>query len=296
MVWVTRNGTEQLLSAPARNYDQPRLSPDGRRVAVDIREKYSSQVGVYDTTRDTLTRLTFEGTINEYPVWTPDGRRIVFQSSRDGGGNLFWQMADGSGGIDRLTNTTDGEVPMSYPSDGQTLAVVDLHSTGFAISTLRTSDRKMQPFLDSPGYRDAPQFSPDGHWLAYVSDETGHKEIYVQPYPGPGGKWQISTDGGSEPMWNPNGRELFYRSGNNDEKLMAVDISTQSGFAPGKPHQLFQGNYLPDPYARANYDVSPDGQRFLMLKPIGQSEAAPTQIDVVLNWTEELKRLVPMGK
>ena len=122
---------------------------------------------------------------------------------------------------------------------------------------------------------------------------AGHSEVCVQPYPGPGGKWQISTDGGTEPVWNPNGRELFYRSG---DKLMAVDIATQRGFAAGTPQMLFEGRYETAMVPIDNYDVSPDGQRFLMLKPSEQAQAAPTQINVVLNWFEELKRRVPAGK
>jgi len=138
-----------------------------------------------------------------------------------------------------------------------------------------------------------PQFSPDGRWLAYISNESGRYEIYVQPYPGPGGKWQISTEGGTEPAWNQNRRELFYRSG---EKMIAVDIATQPNFSAGKPRMLFEGPYLPASIPMANYDVSPDGQRFLMLKPVEQEGAAPTQINVVLNWFAELNQKVPTGK
>ncbi len=126
-----------------------------------------------------------------------------------------------------------------------------------------------------------------------MSDESGPYEIYVQPYRGPGGKWQISTEGGTEPKWNPNGRELFYRSG---DKMMAVDIATQPGFSAGKPRMLFEGRYQLSPVQSDDYDVSRDGQRFLMLKPIDQGEGAPTQINVVLNWFEELKQKVPTGK
>ncbi|HEY4579611.1 MAG TPA: hypothetical protein VIG89_01130, partial [Candidatus Acidoferrales bacterium] len=126
-----------------------------------------------------------------------------------------------------------------------------------------------------------------------ISDESGRYEVYVQPYPGPGGKWQISTDGGTEPVWSPNGRELFYRSG---EKMMAVDIATQPSFAVGKPKVLFEGQYVPSPITFPNYDVSADGQRFLMLKASGQAEAASTQIVVVQNWFEELQRRVPPGR
>jgi len=174
-------------------------------------------------------------------------------------------------------------------------------TTGYDIWVLRMGDpsagsgqvRKTQPFLRTRFDEAAPQFSPDGRWLVYVSNESGHFEVYAQPYPGPGGKWQISTEGGTEPVWNPNGRELFYRSG---DKMMAVDITTQPSFAAGKPRMLFEGQYVPTPATLPNYDVSPDGQRFLMLKPSEQEQSAPTQINVVLNWFEELKRRVPAGK
>ena len=126
--------------------------------------------------------------------------------------------------------------------------------------------------------------------MAYLSDESGRQESYVRPYPGPGRKWQISTDGGTEPVWNPNGRELFYRNGN---KVMAVDIATEPVFAAGKPRLLFTGDYMRTSRGIPNYDVSRDGRRFLMVQPSAQENATPTQIIVVLNWFEELKRLVP---
>jgi len=221
-------------------------------------------------------------------------------SNREGPLSIFWQLADGSGGLERLTRINgETSVPFSWSPDGQLLAFVFVAPpTAPDISVLRLSDRKAQRFLQTETtgtFDDAPQFSPDGRWLAYASDESGRREIYVQPYPGPGGKWQISTDGGNEPLWNRNGRELFYRI---NDKMMAVDISTQPGFAAGKPRQLFVGPYLKNAagYARPNYDVSLDGQRFLMVKPIEQEQVAPAQIIVVLNWTEELKRLVPVEK
>jgi eukaryotic-like serine/threonine-protein kinase len=161
------------------------------------------------------------------------------------------------------------------------------------IWVLRLGDHKAQPFLRTPFDEATPRFSPDGHWLAYISTESGRYEVYVQPYPGPGGKWQISTEGGTEPAWNPNGRELFYRNG---DKMMAVEITTQPGFAAGTPLMLFEGPYEPGPVQTANYDVSRDGQRFLMVKPSESAEAAPTQINVVLNWFEELKQKVATGK
>ena len=286
LVWVNRNGTEQPLPAPAHAYGYPRLSPDGRRVAVAITE-LGNPVWLYDLSRETLTRFTFDGTLNQFPTWTPDGKRIVFDSNQEGPVNLFWQLADGSGGLERLTTSEFSHWPNSWSPDGQLLAYVEGNpTTAWDIWVLRLSDRKAQPFLRTPANEAAARFSPDGRWLAYVSDESGPWEIYVQPYPGPGGKWQISAEGGTEPAWNPNGRELFYRSG---DKMMAVDIATQPGFSAGRPRVLFEGQYQPGLAPVANYAVSPDAQRFLMLKPVEQ--AAPAQINVVLNWLEELKRL-----
>ena len=203
-------------------------------------------------------------------------------------GGIFWQRADGSGGPERLC--CDGGGPCS------SLVLVPGRASdrggwaggaGGDLSVFRRGDSKVQVLIQTPFARGA-MFSPDGRLAGVFFDETGRSEIYVQPYPGPGGKWQISTEGGTEPLWNRNGRELFYRSG---DRMMAVDITTQPGFSAGKPKLLFEGPYEPT-LTNANYDVSPDGQRFLMLKA-GETEAAPTQINVVLNWFEELKRRVP---
>jgi serine/threonine protein kinase len=299
LVWVSRNGTEQPLAAPEHGYGTPRLSPDGRLVSVRIMEQ-DSQLWLYDLSRETLTRLTFEGSASGTPAWTPDGKRLAFQSNKEGSAlNLFWLLADGSGGLERLTTSEYIQAPSSWSPDGQLLAFVEANpSTQRDIWVLRMSDpgapgqaRKAQPFLRTQFDEAAPRFSPDGRWLAYISNESGRYEIYVQPYPGPGGKWQISTEGGTEPVWNPNGRELFYRSG---DKMMAVDIATQPSFAAGKPRMLFEGSYLPTAGTIQNYDVTHDGQRFLMLKANEQAQA-PVQINVVLNWFEELKRRVPAG-
>jgi eukaryotic-like serine/threonine-protein kinase len=294
MVWVSRNGEEQPLLAAPHSYQFPRVSPDGRRVAVTIVEQ-DQQIWVYDTARDTLTRLTFEGNTNSNVTWSPDGRRIAFASNQAHPGTLnsFWRASDGSGSTERLTTSDYQHSPNSFSPDGQLLTFTETTpDTGRDIWVLKLADRKAQPFLRTPYEETAPKFSPDGRWLAYSSDESGRREIYVQPYPGPGGKWQISTDGGQEPVWNPHGGELFFRNGS---KIMAVDVDTTSGFSAGKPRMLFEGPYLPTPGSLQFYDVSPDGRRFLMLKPSEQTTSL-VQIVVVQNWFEELKQKVPAGK
>jgi serine/threonine protein kinase/Tol biopolymer transport system component len=293
LVWVSRNGAEQPLATPAHYYTLPRLSPDGGHLAVTILEQ-EANIWLYDLWRETLTRFTFEGNSNQNPVWTPDGKRITFASNKDGSQNIFWQLADGSGGLERLTTSESAQAPLSWSRDGQLFAFQERNPvSGLDIWVLRLGDRTVQPFLRTQFSESAPTFSGDGHWLAYISDESGRSEVYVQPYPG-GGKSQISTDGGTEPVWNPNGKELFYRSG---DKMLAVDITTQPSFAVGKPRMLFQGTYLPTRVSSPNYDVSADGQRFLMLKPSEQtSSPSLTQIVVVENWFEELKQKVPTGK
>jgi Tol biopolymer transport system component len=250
------------------------------------------QVWVYELAQDTMTRFTFEGSTNNNPEWTPDGSRIAFTSDKDGPRSVFWQKADGSGGLEKLTSSEYLRAPISWSADGQLLSFIEVNpTTGNDIWVLDMKDRKAVPFLRTP-FNEVGWFSPDGRWMAYNSNESGRYEVYVQPYPGPGGKWQISTDGGMDARWSANGRELTYRNG---DKMMAVDITTQPEFSAGKPKVLFAGPYIPPSPNFSYYDVSADGQRFLMLKPTEQAQAA-TQIVVVQNWFEELKQKVPTGK
>ena len=190
---------------------------------------------------------------------------------------LSRQRADGTGGFENLSDAND--VPQSWLPNGRSLAVVRQSSTtGADILVLDVDNQSTQPFANSAANETSPVFSPDGRWMVYVSDETGRREVYVRAYPGPEGKWQISSGGGVEPAWNRNGREVFYRSGS---KMMSVTVQTEQGFAADQPHMLFEGRYRFAPYPTANYDVSLDGQRFLMLKP---AEVPITDIHVVLNW------------
>ena len=292
LVWVDRKGAVEVLPAPPHGYGLQKLSPDGKRVL----EFFDGNVWIYDLTRDTLTKMTFEGN-NSNNGWTPDGERIIFRSNKHGGAlNLYWKPADGSGAEERLTNSPNAQLPGSFTPDGKEFVYVELNpQTNYDIWVLpMEGERKPRLFLQTPFYDGNPRLSPDGRWLSYGSDESGRFEVYVTPYPGPGGKWQISTDGGVEQSWSPDGKEIFYRSGPRREKFMVVDIQTQPTFSAGKPRLMFEGIYGSPGGIGANYSVSPDGKRFLMTRPVAEQQSALTQINLIQNWFEELKRRVPM--
>jgi Tol biopolymer transport system component len=258
-------------------------------------------IWVYDLSRGTLTRLTFEGA-NSRPLWTPDGKRIAFRSDKLGLRNLFWKLADGTGAEEQLTKIEYFNNLGSVSPDGKLAFynVIDPKNRRDIWMVPLEGERKPSVFLQTPFEEAGPKISPDGRWLAHTSNESGRIEIYVRAFPGPGGKWQISTEGGEEPLWARNGRELFYRTG---DKMMAVDVNQSrdrngavaSGFSAGTPRLVFEGKYE-RLLNEANFDISPDGQRFLMIKPSEQQAQAAMQIHVVLNWFEELKRRGPAGR
>jgi Tol biopolymer transport system component len=302
--WVDRQGMETLLGVPTRNYLSPRISPDGGRVAfqiIDFSKNVDIQLWVHDVTRGTTTRVTFDRS-SANPVWTPDGKRLLYVSGviADPNGTLLSVAADGSGQPVTLLSEGFLPAPQTVSPDGK--MVMGIHSTnigadnpasGNEIWTLplngegKAADAKPQPFLDTRFTRGNFRFSPDGKWLAFESNDTGRNEVYVVPYPGPGGKSQISTDGGTQPRWNHSGRELFFRNG---DKMMAVDVETGAAFRAGAPYMLFEK-------AANDYDVAPDGRRFLMLKPPAAGPGgAGSELHVILNWFEDLRRKVPLGK
>jgi serine/threonine protein kinase/Tol biopolymer transport system component len=293
LIWVDRSGKLEPLAAPPRPYSYPRISPDGQRVAVEI---YGAKIEIwlYNFARGTLVRLTPEGS-SQAPTWAPDGKRLAYRATRAGSRNILWRSVDGTGAEERLTTGEGNQTPNSWSPDGKMLAYDELGTAGIGVSVLSIEgERKARPFLQTRFSEEAPVFSPNGRWLAYVSNESGRNEIYVRPFPGPGEKFPISTEGGTEPLWARNGRELFYRSVDTD-KMMAIEVQTEPSFRASAPRVLFQGRFAGAIDQHAGYDISPDGQRFLMLKANEQSQA-PAQINVVLNWFEELKQKVPVGK
>jgi len=296
LAWVDRKGAALPLPAPQRPYNNPILSPDGRLAAIPI----GNDVWIYDLTRDTLTRLTFEGR-NNFPRWSPNSKRIAYSSERNGVQGIFWRLADGSGPEERLFTGAGLPRPSAFTPDGRSL-IYTANDTKTAqdiwVLPLEGDEaRKPHAFLQTPFAETTPHLSPDGRWLAYLSNESGRYEVYVRPFPGPGGKWQISTEGGSGVAWSPKGNEIFYRTGPQSEKRMAVDVQTQPTFSAGKPRLLFEAPMVsvqPLGGLAADYSVSPDGQRFLMVRATEQPQTAAAQINVVFNWFEELKKKVPV--
>jgi eukaryotic-like serine/threonine-protein kinase len=299
LVWVDRSGQERSLNVPTRSYFQPRLSPDEQRLAVMIGGAIgntSADIWVWDFSHENLSRVTDDGNHN-YLQWTPDGHRVSFLSqtgpvSSGGRGTISWKLVDNSNAaIETLLSGQPAGPPLSWSPDGRVLAFVNLHPvTRGDIWTVRVDEKSQpRPFLQTRFAEGSPTFSPDGRWLAYVSDESGRSEVYVQPFPGPGARIAISTGGGSEPVWPRRGHELFYRNG---DSMMAVEVTTGPTFTAGKPRRLFDGRYARSTALWPNYDVTADGQRFLMVKGV-EEFTFPTQINVVLNWDRELKRLVP---
>jgi Tol biopolymer transport system component len=282
MVWVDRRGKVEPVTPVRHDFQLPRISPDGQRIAVG----FDGEVWIYEIARGTFSRLTFRG--GGGPIWTPDGKRVAFRSFTDGPINQFWVPADGSGSAERLLTSEHAQFPGSFTPDGQHLAFMDIDpKTGNDLWVLPLQgERKAEPLVRTPFAERGAAFSPDGRWVAYTSRESGSWQVYVQPYGRAGGKAQISTDGGTEAVWARDGRELFYRS---DDKMMAVSVRSGGSFVAERARLLFEGRYARGPVAGfTNFDVSRDGQRFLMIKT--EQSSAPTQLNVVLNWFEELKR------
>jgi Tol biopolymer transport system component len=301
LVWVDRKGKEEPISAASNDYHAPRISPDGTKVALSIRAGDKSDIWIWDTVRETMTRLTFDG-FNGYSLWTSDGQRIAFSKATQAAAfsdSVYWKAADGTGEEEKLGSAPDRMLlPWSWSSDGKALALFEATGiTYYDIGILSMEGNHEHKSLLKEKYIEfQPKISPDGKWMAYASNESGQLEIYVRPFPDVNkGRWQVSTSGGDTPLWAPNGRELFYR---NAEAVMSVSVETEPAFKAGKPGILFRGTYVPLSISDGQpWDISPDGKRFLMLKPpvsTGGAPAAARKVDIVVNWFEELKRRAPV--
>jgi serine/threonine-protein kinase len=296
LVWVDRTGKEEPLAATPHAYQHPRLSPDGTRIALASYDQ-ESDIWVWDLRRATLTRLTLDPGEDQFPTWTPDGRRIVFSSNRGGQFNLWWQAADGTGAAEQLTTSSNPQLATGITPDGTAVVFYEVTPTmGRDLMQLALDGtRRVTPLLQTKFDEINGIVSPDGRWLAYESNSSGSFEIYVQPFPKVGGgQRQVSTSGGRQPLWARSGKELFYVDGNNALLRVPVEASGTTWNA-GTPMKLLEGGYVTGggTLGRA-YDVSPDGQRFLKITaPATDARAAPPALIVVQHWDEELKRLVP---
>jgi serine/threonine-protein kinase len=291
IVWMDRKGHETPINAPPRPYFDPVLSPDGRLVALSMGDE---DIWIWDLRSETLRRLTFGLGISANPQWTPDGRSIIFSSTRDGRvNNIYKQPADGSGSAARLTVSTLQQFVQSITPDGGRLIGFEMRSGGSDIVSWPAAggnEAAPETLVGTPAIEEDGRVSPDGRYLAYRSAETGRSELYVRPFPNvSGGRWQISTNGGANPRWAPNGREIFYLEPSG--ALMAVRVeANERTFSNGAPTKLFDAPSA----SGAGFTVHPDGQRFLMVKDAPRDPNAPVpQIVVVVGWFEELKSRLP---
>ena len=288
LVWVDQRGMEQSVTPLQMPFFTPRLSPDGQRITYETAGR-ERQIYVYDLNTGTNSRLTTEGQAGS-PIWTPDGKRIVFAWQKSAVSNLFSQPYDGSSPMERLTTSQYDTSPGSWSPDGQTLALAEIHPDTLDIVLLDARSGRVRSFLNSQFNEMYPEFSPDGRWIAYSSYESKRNEVYVRPFPGPGMKHQVSSGGGNQPLWARNGKQLFYRW---QDQVWVVDVRTDDGFVTSKPRLLFERPGYVSSEPIRGYDLSQDGQRFLMVKREQRKPTPVTEMILVQNWLEELKRRMP---
>lgn len=303
LVWVDRQGKATPLRVPAGRYGGPRVSPDGQKLSMEINNGITSDIWIYDLTRAVFARLTYDGTSEGGSlVWSPDSKRVFFSSRRPGPLNLYVQDADGKGPAERMLPGPNAAMVDSLSRDGRTLiftymapmtsepdAVPITGENGEIWAVQLHGARKPQPLVRGPHKHWGADLSPDGRWLAYLSDESGQFEVYVTSYPSLQGKWQVSTGWGTEVRWAPDGRELYWRS---NDRMMAASINTQRGFSASQPRILFS-EYLSGVPGLPQYDVARDG-RFLMLKAM-EAATDVTHINVASNWVASVKSSANAG-
>jgi serine/threonine-protein kinase len=307
--WMDRDGKTTTMRSTPANWSNIMFAPDGRRLAVDIVDGAQGDVWVYELAGDRLSRLTLDAALDYKPVWTPDGRRIAFASQRDGAFNLYWQRADGTGDAQRLTTSKNIQFPVSWHPSGKALAFYEQRpQTGNDLMILPMEGDEASGWkpgeprvlLSTRFAEGEPMFSPDGRWLAYVSNKTGRDEVYVRPFTGPEGEWQISTGGGSTPTWSRSRHELFYAGP--DARIMVSGYAVEGdAFRGGKSRvwsdALYRTQNRGFPFFRS-FDLHPDGQRFAIAKRLTGSggQAKVDKVVLVFNFFDELRRLAPRGR
>jgi len=292
--WLDSSGAAKPLLAKPDGYIRPSLSPDGSRLAISAED-----IWVYEWKRDTLTRLTFGPGVSIYPMWSPDGRYILFQSA----GGIFWTRSDGSGKPQPLTQSKNLQYPWSFTPDGKRLSFheqnpetsYDIWTVGVESDSAGLRAGKPEPFLQTAFDERHGTFSPDGRWIAYSSNESGAFQVYVRAYPDKGGTWQISNNGGVYPVWSRNGRELFFRT--NDNQIMVASYTAKGdSFMADKP-RVWSEKKIANVGLLANYDLAPDGKRIVALMPAETQDAQQDRNHVIFleNFFDELRRKVPLS-
>jgi serine/threonine-protein kinase len=297
--WVDRDGRTEGFVEEKGIYANPRLSPDGRRLSYTLLRDDNVDVWVYDLERGVPTRITFDEGYDADQIWSPDGKDLIFTSTRAGGDKVFRKRADGSGDVELVAECESACFPSSISPDGQTLAVIAASNSG-DIVLVEMDTGKNETFLGTPFLEGGPAFSPDGRWIAYVSGESGAPEIYVQSYPAGGGKWQVSAGTGTEPRWAASGKELFFRT---NEGIMVASVQIESSsFRADRARPLFTGAFMGGlagvtipGFSFPDYDVTRDARRFVMFPGDAQQGFDVTSVNVVSGWFGELERLAAAG-
>ena len=295
LVLVDRAGSAERLPLPPRSYLHPRVSPEGRRLAIEI-EGSNHNVFQYDFSSGVLSNITTDG-VSHWPIWSPDGQRIGYRSGQMGRFELWEVPADRSRPATQIQATGYSRNAESYAPDGRAIAyTVSGPSSPSKVAITHLDGSDSRPLDDTKFAQGSPKFSPDGRWLAYCSNESGKPQVHIQAYPGPGARIQVSTDGGTDPVWRRSGTELFYRNG---DSMMVVPVNSTTPISTGRPQELWRGHYShgmssscgAPGLTSSNYDVTPDGSRFLMIKDDDQDRQTSQQIIVVQGWANELNRL-----
>jgi serine/threonine-protein kinase len=307
IVWMDHTGATTPLRSAESDWIGPRFSPNGQTLAVAINDGTQQDIWLYDWARDTPTKFTFDPANDIYPVWTPDGKRIVFASERGSKGvnNLYWQRADGTGEVQRLTESPNNQLPYSFDPKGKVLAFSENSpktSGDLMILPLDGDEAtgwkpgKPTPFLATPANEVSPMISPDGRWMAYMSDEGSSMQVYVRPFSGPGGKRAISTSGiGIYPSWSRTRPELIYQDAATTKFMVAPYTIEGESFQAGKPTVWAPGNFMLQGVSKV-YDLHPDGLRVAMSRPPDAGGDKRDKVVFIFNFFDELRRVAPIGK